>query len=406
MTDRTTGTNEASAGDPFAVPRWLDTLSGLVSRHPTWWIRLGDLETRVVSDDLEPAPIDRPIYVAGLARSGSTILLELLSAHPDTASHAYKDFPLVFAPWFWNRFLEHGRLGKADAVERAHGDGIKVTPDSPEAQEEMLWMAFFPHLHACGRSAVLDAETRAPAFEAFYRDHLRKLLRLRGGRRYLAKGNYNVTRLDYLLRLFPDARFVVPVRDPLRQVASLKRQHERFLRMHRTHPRGLRYMQRAGHFEFGQDRRTIEVDPASTAAIADARRRGAEAEAWARQWAAVYGHVADVLDRSPALRAATMVVRHEDLCGNADAVLRRVFAHCRLDIAPDALAAGATRLHVPDYYEPDFTDAERQAIADCTRGVAARFGYDDAAGSAREEMVDTENISLPQVGSCGIGRIG
>ena len=50
--------------------------------------------------------------------------------------------------------------------------------------------------------------------EAFYRDHIRKLLWLRGGRRYLSKGNYNTTRIAYLARLFPDARFIVPVRDP------------------------------------------------------------------------------------------------------------------------------------------------------------------------------------------------
>src|SRR5690606_10191757 len=149
-----------------------------------------------------------PVYIAGLARSGSTILLELLSRHPHLATHRYQDFPPLFTPWSWNWFLERAG-GKAQApVERAHGDGIAVTPQSPEAFEEVLWMAFFPHLHDPAVSAALEAHTSNPAFERFYREHLQKLLLLRGAPRYLSKANYNVTRLPYLLKLFPDARFI------------------------------------------------------------------------------------------------------------------------------------------------------------------------------------------------------
>src|SRR3546814_14155500 len=86
-----------------------------------------------------------------------------------------------------------------------------ITPDSPEAFEEVLWMAFFPDLHDPTASSVLDERTDNAAFESFYRDHIRKLLRVRGGRRYLSKGNYSVTRLEYLLKVFPDARFILPV---------------------------------------------------------------------------------------------------------------------------------------------------------------------------------------------------
>jgi hypothetical protein len=79
-------------------------------------------------------------------------------------------------------------------AERSHGDGIAVTSESPEAFEEPLWMAFFEGQHDPSASAVLDRRARCPAFERFYRDHIRKLLAVRGGRRYVAKGNYNLTR--------------------------------------------------------------------------------------------------------------------------------------------------------------------------------------------------------------------
>src|SRR4029077_17446890 len=97
-----------------------------------------------------------------------------------------------------------------EAAQRTHRDGIFVTPESPEAMEEVLWMAFFPQIHKPEACNVLDRNTSNPSFEQFYRDHLRKLLLVRGGKRYVSKANYNVTRLEYLHRLFPDARFVIP----------------------------------------------------------------------------------------------------------------------------------------------------------------------------------------------------
>ena len=64
-------------------------------------------------------------------------------------------------------------------------------------------MAFFPDLHDPSGSAVLDSRTSHPEFEAFYADHIRKLIQVRAGRRYLSKGNYNVTRAEYLLKHDP-----------------------------------------------------------------------------------------------------------------------------------------------------------------------------------------------------------
>src|SRR3546814_16218138 len=88
-----------------------------------------------------------------------------------------------------------------------------VTSESPEAFEEMVWMAFFGDIHNPSRSNVLHAGTSNRRFEVFYRNHIRKLLLISDAERYLATGNYNVTRLEYLQSLFPAACFLVPFRD-------------------------------------------------------------------------------------------------------------------------------------------------------------------------------------------------
>ena len=366
----------ASAQDGFEVARWVDALGGFISRHQSLWTRLGNLETTLVGDTLEGVAIDRPIYVSGLARSGTTILLEMLARHGDTVTHRYRDYPPVFTPYWWNRLLDFTPQQAAEPVERTHKDGIRITPDSPEALEEVLWMAFFPGLHDPRQTAALDGQTSDPAFERFYRDHIRKLLKVRGGSRYLAKGNYNVTRLDYLLTLFPDARFVVPVREPGWHIASLMKQHALFCEGGRRRPELVRHLQRVGHFEFGLDRRPVNAgDRAAVEQVLACWQRGAEVEGWARYWSHIYGYVADWLEAGPQLRAATLVVRYEELCREPQATLGAVLDHCRLAAGDDLLVQLASQLHSPTYYQPRFTAEELAIIDRHTRDTAARFGY-------------------------------
>jgi hypothetical protein len=357
------------------VDRWTDVLSGHIERNPRFWIRLASLETKLLMDRLAPVPIDRPIYVAGLARSGSTILLELVAQHPDVATHRYRDFPPVLTPWLWNWFVDRAARKEHVATERAHRDRIKVTPESPEAFEEVIWMAFFPELHDPETSAVLDERSEKPAFEAFYRDHIRKLLLARGGSRYAAKGNYNVTRLRYLQKLFPDARFILPIRDPVWHIASLMKQHELFCREGRRDERIDRHLRRSGHFEFGLGRRAINTgDTARAERVMQLWDAGHEVEGWAEYWASVYGHVAETLDRHPSLRAATTVVRYEDLCADPASIVHATLASSGLP--PGELPETArAMIQAPTYYKPSFSDAELALIHARTEAVARRFGY-------------------------------
>jgi hypothetical protein len=386
--------SDTKTADRFTVPAWMDWLGGSVAGHPRFWQRLGRFESNLLRERIETVSIHAPLYVSGLARSGSTVLLEILAAHADTATHAYRDFPLVYTPWLWNRFVDRARRGPIAAVERAHGDGIQVTPDSPEAVEEVLWMGFFPHLHQSGASDVLGFMTDAPAFEDFYRDHLRKLLLLRGGRRYLAKGNYNTTRIEYLLNLFPDARFVLPVREPVAHVASLMRQHRRFVERHRADPRALRYMSRLGHFEFGLDRRPIHTgDGTQAEAIAAAWRDGREAEGYARAWDDLYRFIADRMDAMPALREAVLVVRHEDLCMQPERSLRELFAHCGLEADPEYFERCIAQLRRGAVGGPGLDDAERQLIQRLTAETSARFGYGQSGMTAPAPSRRNERIA-------------
>jgi len=239
-------------------------------------------------------------------------------------------------------------------------------------------MTFFPDLHEVPAEDVLDGETHHPDFEQFYRDHLRKLLWLRDGRRYLSKANYNLTRLEYLLRLFPDARIVLPVRDPVWHIASLMKQHRLFCAGAREEPRAVAHLQRVGHFEFGPDRRPITAgDPDEACRIARLWANGHELEGWARYWNHIYRFVADRLTANPELRQAALIVRCEDLWSAPGRTLARILDHCELSYTDAFVDNLAGRIRVPSYYRPDFSRSELEMISAHTSRTAARFGYAD-----------------------------
>lgn len=375
---------------PFHVPRARAAVSRAVLAMRELWRRLGNLESAYLRDRLEDITIRRPVWVSGLARSGSTVLLEVLASAPGVATHQYRDFPFLHTPYWWRGFLRRSTRGTPEPVERAHGDRVQVTPASPEAMEEVLWNTFFPALHDPRRSNVLDGGSRNPAFETFYRDHIRKLLLVTDGTRYVAKANYNLTRLPYLLALFPDARFVVPVRHPVGHVASLVKQHALFTGAAREHPRAVEHLDHVGHYEFGPHRTPVNAgDDGAVAAVTSDWAEGRDVRGWARYWAHLYGWLRERLEQDDALRAATLVVRYEDLCSDPSATLRRVLRHTGLDEhAETVIPAFADAISLPTYYSPAFTAGEREAITAATADVARWYGFGPEGHAPAENGVD------------------
>ena len=106
----------------FEVSGSMAFFSWLICEHPSFWKRIGKLETSMIQDQLDKIRIEKPVYVSGLARSGSTILLEILNSVPGIVSQKYKDFPPVFTPYAWNSLLRHMASGDAKPMERAHKD--------------------------------------------------------------------------------------------------------------------------------------------------------------------------------------------------------------------------------------------------------------------------------------------
>ncbi|MHC4356464.1 MAG: sulfotransferase [Planctomycetota bacterium] len=351
-----------------------DFLGWCAENNEDMLFSLAGLETKLLRGRLANIKIDRPIFVSGLARSGTTILLELLSQNEGVASYRYKDFPFIMVPYWWGKFLRMRTKVDHEAVERSHADGLKVTPESPEAMEEILWKHFFPDCHDPTARNVLDQDPRDSNFDGFYTETIRKLLLSRGASRYLAKNNYNIARLDYITGLFPDARFVVPVREPLNHIASLMKQHRLLSEEETRDKRVLAYMRRSVHFEFGLGRRPLNVTSSDTTLeIEELWERGHDVEAWAKYWRDVHTYLANLLDTNDTVAECTLVVSYEKLCGSSKETLERLYSH--VGLVPDAalLAEQEERLHLPAYYVPDFSEAELEIIKAETADIHSRM---------------------------------
>ena len=203
-----------------------------------------------------------PIFVTSLARGGTTALLNALHDMPGIATHTYRDMPFLTAPTLWRR-LTGGQSRTVARRQRAHGDGLEIDLNSPEAFEEIIWMLFWPDKYGSNRIELWKADDENPKADAFLKHHMQKIVHSRpsndrgAGARYCSKNNGNIARLPYLKATFPDARIVIPLRRPESHAASLLRQHKNFLIQQSEDEFVRRYMQDIGHFEFGEIHRPI-----------------------------------------------------------------------------------------------------------------------------------------------------
>ena len=354
-------------------------LSKLVHDIPYAADTLHKLESSWMKNRIEKTNITSPIYITGLARSGTTVVLEMLSQHRDIASHRYLHMVIPYAPNWFQKLAEKVPIMTTPS-ERLHKDGLMVNKDSPEAVEEIFWQEYFENALDESLSNVLNSKTNNEKFEAFYRENIKKLLLNQNVTRYLAKNNYNVARMEYLLKLFPDARFVIMIRNPFDHIASLAKQDAIFKEMEANDPRLLEWTKLIGHREFGSAKVCINLDDYDL--IKRIRElwdsKETYVEGWAIYWASVYDHVYRKLKDNPKIAQAALVIRYEDLCDRPSEVIDQILNHITVDKASfqNVKQHYCGTLKRPSYYRTTYTEKEQEQILSATKSTATKFGYE------------------------------
>jgi len=284
-----------------------------------------DVEKTLFASSYGAVRAERPIFITSLPRAGTTLLLEALHLLPSLASHVYRDMPFVMAPLLWSRLSSSFRR-PAELRERAHGDGMEVGYDSPEAFEEILWRAFWPGKYGASGIQLWSASDATPGARAFFLDHMKKIVALRRpdrprDGRYVSKNNGNIARLDLIPAMFPDAKILLPVRRPLEHARSLLRQHRNFLEMHKESPFVRSYMGDIGHYEFGELHRPIAF-PGLAALTAD--RDPLTLDYWLAYWIAAFEHVQTHRER-------VVVIAYDEACVNPQPALAEICTRLEID---------------------------------------------------------------------------
>ena len=277
------------------------------------------------------------VFVCGLARAGTTVLMRRLYESKQFVSLTYRDMPFVLSPNLW-RSLNRFSAKSKELEERAHGDGLLVDFDSPEALEEVFWKT------KCGADYILDNSLIPMAADEEtiqdFRNYVSLILKDRENPRYLSKSNNNIVRLKSIFKAFPKATILIPFRQPDQQAYSLMRQHQRFKELHATDPFSKKYMGWLVHHEFGSDHRPFILGKKELT-----QQDQDNLNYWLELWLYTYSYIAE--------HAADTIhlVCYETLCDDGAQVWKEVAELVQLGDHTGTLAFSGSHHQLDDSFD-------------------------------------------------------
>jgi hypothetical protein len=328
-------------------------LHRLAFSTPSIQLIAADIEKSVFGSAYKTVVAEKPIFITSLPRAGTTLMIEVLHRFPSLATHTYRDMPFVMAPILWSR-LNTAFRKRVEPRERAHGDGMQIGYDSPEAFEEILWRTFWPEKYTDTGIALWGPDDIKTEARAFFVEHMKKIIALRRpdrmqDGRYISKNNGNIARLDLIGRMFPDAKILVPVRHPLAHAASLLRQHRNFTELHKDEAFIRRYMADVGHYEFGDLHRPIAflgIDKLLS------NRNPLQIDYWLAYWIASFEYVLERRDK-------VILISYETICADGRRGLTDICV--KLEISEEGmLEALASTFRAPSSLRDDKTEFDHK----------------------------------------------
>lgn len=275
---------------------------------------------------LRRTEVRRPVFVVGHARSGTTYLHRMMANDPRFSYVLLWEmfFPSLIEKKVLRAVLRAderlgGRLrGRIDALDqRLFGKSQSVHESglfAPEEDEFLLtmscasgyWIVQYPYAEDLDFYYVDErwsARKRRRVMQ-FYKECLRRQLVLNGpGLTHLSKAPVHCGRVESLIETFPDARFVVPVRNPYETIPSF-----------------LKLMQ----FAWSARKRADEDMQKSFRFFAESSYH-------------YYQHPLKVLDAHPEVPA--MIVDYGDLVTDPAGTMHRVYDAIGIDMVPEQEAA-------------------------------------------------------------------
>lgn len=213
-----------------------------------------EIEKILFNSKIKNINVKNPLYVCGLARSGTTIITHIINSTEKYGSALYRDMPFLFIPIFWKYFGFLFYKGTIKA-QRHHGDDIYNDPDSPDAFEEIIWSNYIKNYEK-NITQEINIKDISDDFVTQYLSFIKKILYLRNKKAYLAKGNYNIKRIKLIKQIIPGAKFIICIRDPIEQSISMTKTHLHFIKISKKDKFFDYQLDFMKHYEFGNNRKS------------------------------------------------------------------------------------------------------------------------------------------------------
>jgi hypothetical protein len=195
--------------------------------------RLRIQETYKRHPEIADEQIHEPIIIIGQGRSGTSLLQNVLAAHPDNGTLMHWEMMFPCPPPEAATYRTDPRIARANHLVDQWN---RVTPTFPSMHElagdvpfedsammamnfmAPTWLEMFGQVPSY--SQYIFAQDTGPAF-AWHRKVLKLLQWKNPRKRWVLKDPMHLDRIQPLLKEYPDAKFVWPHRDPVRALASL-----------------------------------------------------------------------------------------------------------------------------------------------------------------------------------------
>lgn len=252
--------------------------------------------------------IKQYVFVSGLARSGTTAVMNKIFGTGEFASLQYSNMPFLLSPNLWKR------KSKIESHERAHNDGIIIDGNSPEEFDEYFWKVFLKDSYI-KKDGLEPHDVKDDVLDK-YLTYVSLICLAKGKEKYISKNNNNVLRLSSLQKI-EKHKIIILFREPSSHAASLMKLDKSFSKNQMEDPFSLDYFNYLGHHEFGLNHKPFLLTPGFTGN----RQKFAKDSInyWLAIWLNYYSYILDQPN------TALLLVSFEDLIQSPDLVYDYIF---------------------------------------------------------------------------------
>jgi len=238
----------------------------------------------------------KSLFITGLPRSGTTILLNELYKTRKFSSLTFQDLPFLLSPNifnflkkyfkifllinFWEKFI---RKNKKKKYKRVHDDGILVSDEMPEAFDEIFWRVFKDRKYINKNNISIHNINKFELDE--YHKYINTITYRENKNFYITKNNINVLRLNNFRNL-KNIFLIITFRNPFFHSYSLLKTHKIISSKQKKNPFILSYMNYLVHHEFGLNLKTLNFKKSFVTKYEDTN-----INFWLSYWIYVYENI-------------------------------------------------------------------------------------------------------------------